>query len=193
MDFKAGNGLNNKNNLDTEKSFLESIEAKYKTTYFWSLFVLLKEEDNSMIFSILGSFVTFFQLLIYPFHANINPIWQSPSILNVLDYVTNVASIDHYLKQAPWEVFLIIFYILLFILLFVKANTIYVSYSFSKKKFSFMWPVYTLWAFFSLFSTILFFPILDIFVSVLTCQAGSDGSYYNVYFPTVQCWKSEHI
>jgi hypothetical protein len=51
MDFKAGNGLNNKNNLDTEKSFLESLESKYKTTYFWSFFVLLKEEDNSIIFS----------------------------------------------------------------------------------------------------------------------------------------------
>jgi hypothetical protein len=71
MDFKAGNGLNNKNNLDTESSFLESLEAKYKSTYFWALFVLLKEEDNSIIFSILGALITFFQLIIYPFHPNV--------------------------------------------------------------------------------------------------------------------------
>lgn len=73
MDFKAGNGSGNKNNLDTEKSFLESIESKYKDTYFWALFVLLKEEDNSIIFSIIGAFITFLQLLIYPFHPNVSP------------------------------------------------------------------------------------------------------------------------
>ena len=71
MDFKAGNGLSNKNNLDTEKSFLETIESRYKTTYFWALFVLLKEEDNSIIFTILGALILFFQLLIFPFHPNV--------------------------------------------------------------------------------------------------------------------------
>lgn len=65
--------------------------------------------------------------------------------MTVINYVTQVAEIDYYLKQVSWSIYLIIFYILLFILLFVKANTIYVSYSFSKKKYSFMWPVYTLW------------------------------------------------
>lgn len=65
--------------------------------------------------------------------------------MKIINYVTQVVEIDYYLKQTKWEVFLIIFYILLFLLLFVKANTIYVSYSYSKKKFSFMWPVYTLW------------------------------------------------
>jgi hypothetical protein len=90
MDFKAGNGLSNKNNLDTEKSFLETIESKYKTTYFWALFVLLKEEDNSIIFTILGALILFFQLLIFPFHPNVvlvslrstpsgNPSKSSPS------------------------------------------------------------------------------------------------------------------
>lgn len=73
MDFKAGNGSGNKNNLDTEKSFLESIESRYKDTYFWALFVLLKEEDSSIIFSILGALITFLQLLIYPFHPNVRP------------------------------------------------------------------------------------------------------------------------
>lgn len=63
----------------------------------------------------------------------------------MINYITQIVEIDYYLKQVKWEVYLIIFYILLFILLFVKANTIYVSYSYSKKKFSFMWPVYTLW------------------------------------------------
>lgn len=77
--------------------------------------------------------------------TKINSIWKSEQILQVINYVTQVAEIDYYLKKVQWNIYLIIFYILLFILIFVKANTIYVSYSFSKKKFSFMWPVYTLW------------------------------------------------
>lgn len=59
--------------------------------------------------------------------------------------MTQVAEVSYYLKKVSWDIYLIIFYILLFILIFVKANTFYVSYSFSKKKYSFMWPVYTLW------------------------------------------------
>lgn len=113
--------------------------------------------------------------------------------MKIINYITQVAEIDHYIKKVEWEVFLIIFYILVFLLLFVKANTFYVSYSFSKKKYSFMWPVYTLWAFFSLFSTVLFFPILDIFVSVMTCSKSANGSYINVYFNKVTCWSGDHI
>lgn len=72
MDFKSGNGLSNKNSLDTEKSFLDNLEARYKNNYFWALFVLLKEEDTSMIFSVLGAVISFFQLMIYPFHSNVH-------------------------------------------------------------------------------------------------------------------------
>jgi hypothetical protein len=71
MDLKAGNTLNNKTNLDGEKSFLENMEAKYKNTYFWALFVLLKEENSSIILTILSAFITFLQVMIYPFHPNV--------------------------------------------------------------------------------------------------------------------------
>ena len=71
MDFKAGRG-GNKNNLDSEKSFFEKFEAKYKKTYFWALFVLLKEEDSSIILALLGALITFLQLLIFPFHPNVS-------------------------------------------------------------------------------------------------------------------------
>lgn len=39
----------------------------------------------------------------------------------------------------------------------------------------------------------LFYPILDIFVSVMTCSKSSGDIYTNVYFSSVQCWKGEHI
>ena len=71
MEFKGG-GSNNKNNIDSEKSYFERVEAKYKKTYFWALFVLLREEDSSFIIAFLGSLILFLQLLIFPFHENVS-------------------------------------------------------------------------------------------------------------------------
>ena len=36
------------------------------------------------------------------------------------------------------------FYVCIVLVIFVILNIIYVSYAFHKKKFSFMWPIYTL-------------------------------------------------
>jgi len=70
MDFK-GAGSNSKSNLDSEKSVLERFETKYKNTYFWALFVVLKEEDSSKIIALVGSFILFCQQLIFPFHPSV--------------------------------------------------------------------------------------------------------------------------
>jgi hypothetical protein len=71
MDVKTGRG-GNKNNMDLEKSFFEKFEARYKKMYFWALFVLLKEEDTSLVISLISAFITFLQLQIFPFHPNVS-------------------------------------------------------------------------------------------------------------------------
>ena len=82
MDFK-GAGSSAKNNLDSEKSVLERFESRYKNTYFWALFVVLKEEDSSLILALLGSIILFFQLLIFPFHPSVStPISPTPQPLH---------------------------------------------------------------------------------------------------------------
>ena len=100
---------------------------------------------------------------------------------------------NYWFKTTNWSLYMIIFYLALFLILFVKLNIIYVSYSFSKKKFSFMWPVYTLKAFFSLFTTILFYPFFDYFISMMSCAKTTEGKYVHMEFGEIQCWTGAHI
>jgi inner membrane protein involved in colicin E2 resistance len=72
MDIKAGHSSNNKSSLDSEKSLLEKLESELKTIIFGVLFILLKEEDSSLILAMLVSFWMFLQLLIFPFHQNVS-------------------------------------------------------------------------------------------------------------------------
>ena len=52
MDIKAGHSSNNKSSLDSEKSLLEKLESELKTIIFGVLFILLKEEDSSLILAL---------------------------------------------------------------------------------------------------------------------------------------------
>jgi hypothetical protein len=72
MDIKAGHSSNNKSSLDSENSLLEKLESELKTIIFGVLFILLKEEDSSLILAMLVSFWMFLQLLIFPFHSNVS-------------------------------------------------------------------------------------------------------------------------
>lgn len=111
----------------------------------------------------------------------------------MINYVLKVISINYYVKTSSWNVFLTIFYVALFIILFIKLNIIYVGYSFSKKKYSFMWPVYTLKVIFGLLTTILFYPFLDYFLSMMSCAETKDGTMIHVQFEEIKCWNSVHI
>lgn len=71
MEFNKAGKASYKNNLDSEKSLLERFEAKYKKTYFWALFVLLKEEDSSILLTMISALIMFLQLQIFPFHPNV--------------------------------------------------------------------------------------------------------------------------
>ena len=85
------------------------------------------------------------------------------------------------------------FYVGIFIVVFVVLDIIYVSYSFSKKKFAFVWPLHVLRILFSLFITIFFLPLFDYFISLLNCVYDSNGNYVHAYFSNVQCWNGIYI
>jgi len=99
-----------------------------------------------------------------------------------------------YFKKATWSVYIAIFYVGIGLIIFVIADVFYVSYSFAKKKFSFMWPLGTLRHIVSLFVTILFMPLLDYFVSILGC-VHDEHSHKLVHsaFPEIECWSGIHI
>jgi hypothetical protein len=78
-------------------------------------------------------------------------------------------NIGSYVTNAPFSVFLVMLYTLIFIILLIIADIVYVSYSFSKKKFTFTFPLIVLAQIVPLFVTILFLPISEILLSVVEC------------------------
>jgi hypothetical protein len=88
---------------------------------------------------------------------------------------------------------MIMFYVGIFIIAFVLICFAYVSYSYTKKKFAFVWPLHALRTLASLFVTILFIPLLDVFISISDCQNNSNGVLVNRMFPSTTCWNGMHI
>lgn len=85
------------------------------------------------------------------------------------------------------------FYVGLSIVVLVILDIFYVSYSFSKKKFAFVWPLHALRSLCSLFVTILFLPLLDYFMSVLGCIYDLNGNYVHHIFTEMVCWQGIYI
>ena len=85
------------------------------------------------------------------------------------------------------------FYVFVFLVVFVILDIVYVSYSFAKKKFAFVWPLNALRFLFSLFISILFLPFTYYFVSILNCVTDDNGNYVQTYFPNIVCWSGIYI
>lgn len=70
---------------------------------------------------------------------------------------------------------------------------IYVSYSFTKKRFVFIWPLYALRSVCYLFVTILFIPIYEFFLSVFHCIENEEHVLVHYMWSEVECFKGVHI
>lgn len=89
--------------------------------------------------------------------------------------------------------YIIIFYVGLAVVCFAALDIIYVSYSYSKKKFALIWPLQALRALASLFVTILYLPLLDYFFSVLSCVNDRSGKLVHSIFTEIACWQDMYI
>ena len=71
MDIKTASNVNARN-LDSDKSWFEKIETELKNIIFGALFILLKEEESSLIIALLYSFWMFLQILYFNFHEKVH-------------------------------------------------------------------------------------------------------------------------
>ena len=97
--------------------------------------------------------------------------------------------------------FLVIFYLCLAIVVLVILDVFYVSYSFTQKKFAFVWPMQALRTVCGLFVTVLFLPFLGIYifnnillnVETFTTMLRCDSDGKMTLFKDVTCWEGTHI
>lgn len=102
-------------------------------------------------------------------------------------------SISNYLPSINYLTFIISVYFLLLVILLMILDIIYVSYSFSRKRFAVMWPLHVLRRGVSLVVTVFFLPITETLISLITCSTNENGEYAMELFPDVVCWQGWHI
>src|SRR3569833_4362844 len=86
--------------------------------------------------------------------------WKSDAVLKYLQTFLLFFQLPNWLGKLDLTTYLVIFYICIFIVCLVILDIFYVSYSFSRKKFSFVWPLQALRSVCGLFVTVLFLPFL---------------------------------
>ena len=82
--------------------------------------------------------------------------------------------ITYWLAKLSYITYLVVIYAMIFVICLVILDIFYVSYSFTKKKFAFVWPLKVLRSVCGLIVTTLFLPLLESFISIIHCSQHHD-------------------
>ena len=136
----------------------------------------------------------YFQMLAFPFDDSIMAAWNGGETLTNISSIFSKLNIMSYLPGVSFNTFLVMLYGLILLIILVLIDIIYVSYSFSKKRFRFTWPLVILAKLVPLFVTIFFLPITETLLSVVRCVSNENTDYQVMQsFPDVICWKGWHL
>lgn len=133
-------------------------------------------------------------MLAFPFDDSIMAAWNGGETLTNISSIFSKLNIMTYLPGVSFNTFLVMLYGLILLIILVLIDIIYVSYSFSKKRFRFTWPLVILAKLVPLFVTIFFLPITETLLSVVRCVSNENTDYQVMQsFPDVICWKGWHL
>lgn len=142
---------------------------------------------------IFESGLDYLQIMAFPFQDLVIDAWNGGDSLSGLARFFKKLSISSYLPGAPYGVFLAMLYGLIFIIMLIILDIVYVSYSFSKKKFRFTFPLVILAQIVPLFVTVFFIPISESLLNVVECERTLDGVWQMTAYPDVECWTGWHL
>lgn len=80
-------------------------------------------------------------MMAFPFNSAIISVWNGGPTLTAFFQTFSNLSFGNYIPGVSFGTFLIMLYLPIFLIILVILDIIYVSYSFSKKKFAFTWPL----------------------------------------------------
>lgn len=155
----------------------ENFDFRIQESIFGVLYVLLKDDESSIYFFLFNSFTEFLEFLQFPFNETFKIYWNSTIANSIMQYL-NYLNIVTYFPTTAIELYLIVFYFFVLAVSLVILNIVYVSYSFSRKFFTYTWPLYVLAKVVKIFVTNLFMPIFELFLSIYKCQLDSSGQHY---------------
>jgi len=177
---------------DSDLTSFEKFEKELKSIIFGVLFVMLKDDEDSLLASICLNVGDGIQNMILVFNNNVDFPWRNETFVTYFIFGLSLLQIEFWSSKLTWYSYLAVFYFFILIVFLVIIDIIYIGYSFSVKRFAVMWPLYVLRSTCSLFVTVLFMPLIDLFMSMAQCQV-ENGELAHYAYKDVPCWKGMHI
>ncbi|EAR82220.2 PAS domain S-box protein (macronuclear) [Tetrahymena thermophila SB210] len=174
-------------NLD-EISSLEAFIQKIKNITFQVLSVLLKNEEEDVLGMYFAVAVDYLQMFSFPFNKKLKHVWKATTFLDIIFQIFDLFNIQNYMPRINFYTYLAGVYLLVFVILLVILDILYVSYSFSQKKFSITWPLKVLNQVTSYLVTVFFLPITETLISLLECEE-ENGHLVLASFNDQVCWQ----
>lgn len=113
--------------------------------------------------------VDYLQMMSFPFDDVVINVWNADKTLDNITGIFNKINVSTYIPGVGFDTFLILMYSLITLIILVILDIVYVAYSFSKKKFSFTWPLVFLAKIVPLIVTVMFLPIMETLLEVVNC------------------------
>jgi hypothetical protein len=99
-------------------------------------------------------------MMAFPFASVVIDVWGAADTLNGVTNFFTRFNVSTYLPGVSFDTFLALMYTLIFLIIVVITDIVYVAYSFSKKRFTFTFPLIFMAKVVPIFVTVLFLPIM---------------------------------
>eukprot|EP01135_Chromosphaera_perkinsii_P005693 Nk52_evm25s358 gene=Nk52_evmTU25s358 len=156
-----------------DELYITQLIKKFRDGVFGVLFVMAKDTSLPKEFVIMGMIIDFCQLLSFSM-TNVFP-WNT-TLTSALSTILLFIRFEWYLEGSAISVMLI-FYTCLFMVTGLLVIAAYVGYEFSEKNFKNLWTLKVLRSVAGLFVTVLYIPILTVFIAMLDCSEQDDNLF----------------
>jgi len=180
--------------ISEEKQGLDKFTSDLKESVFQVLYLILKDDDEELLGYFFENGLDYLQNLAFAFDDQIQSVWKASDLLQGVMQFFNFFQLQTYFGDAfTFRNYCIIFYLIVSVIILVFINITYVSYAFSKKRVSAIWPVIVLRSLASLVFTLFFLPITELLIGMLQCQSDENGNYVLSNYEDTECFKGSHI
>lgn len=102
----------------------------------------------------------------FPFYKKVYQFWKADQFITFVIDFFNYFQLQTYAPSINYGTYIISVYLMNFLVLLVILDILYVSYSFSQKRFSATWPLEILRSVASLLVTVFFLPITEVLLII---------------------------
>ncbi|CAD8065320.1 unnamed protein product [Paramecium sonneborni] len=154
---------------------------------------LLHEDQQPLMWNLIAIIIQYFQLTYLLFNSKIQNIWKNQPVSDAISYFLSCFLLSPYTTLQNYSLLIILLYLCIGIFTFSMMLTFFIGLGLNKKKQENNWIKKGLKIFINLFLSILYLPILDIFITIIDCGYDKNGIYIHNQFQEQKCWTDTHI